>query len=126
MLPTPAKTPQKQPDEKMKANVRAVARNLFSTEPETMPTLKRKAKKYSGLTLDSFTAEEINDPIEIFTDSRDRVPEVDNADENPFYGDYVATPIQTRSRGKRVTIPGEGRQDIDEVLDREDGIVYVL
>ncbi|XXG95691.1 hypothetical protein Hte_001960 [Hypoxylon texense] len=125
MLPTPAKTPQKEPDEKMKANVRAVARNLFS-EPETTPTLKRKPKKYSGLTLDSFTAEEINDPIEIFTDSRDRVPEVDNADENPFYGDYVATPVQTRSRAKQVSIPGEGRQDMDEVLEREDGIVYVF
>ncbi|KAI1777312.1 hypothetical protein F4818DRAFT_409919 [Hypoxylon cercidicola] len=126
MLPTPAKTPQKQPDEKMKANVRAVARNLFSHESDTVATPKRKSKKYSGLTLDSFTAEEIIDPIEIFTDSRDRVPEVDNAGENPFYGDYVATPVQTRAKGKQVSIPGEGKQDMDKVLHREDGIVYVF
>lgn len=126
MLPTPAKTPQKEPDEKMKANVRAVARNLFSNEADDMLTPKRKAKKYSGLTLDSFTAEEVNNPIEIFTDSRDRVPVVDNADENPFYGDHAATPVQTRARGKQVSIPGEGKQDMNEVLHREDGIVYVL
>ncbi|KAI1769379.1 hypothetical protein GGR53DRAFT_474099 [Hypoxylon sp. FL1150] len=126
MLPTPAKTPQKEPDEKMKANVRAVARNLFSNDADSMLTPKRKAKKYSGLTLDSFTAEETNDPIEIFTDSRDQVPVVDNGDENPFYGDYAATPIQTRSRAKKVSIPGEGKQDMDEVLHREDGIVYVF
>ncbi|KAI6082095.1 hypothetical protein F4821DRAFT_14143 [Hypoxylon rubiginosum] len=126
MLPTPAKTPQKEPDEKMKANVRAVARNLFSNEADDMLTPKRKAKKYSGLTLDSFTAEEVNNPIEIFTDSRDRVPVVDNADENPFYGDHAATPVQTRARGKQVSIPGEGKQDMNEVLHREDGIVYVF
>ncbi|KAI0178607.1 hypothetical protein GGR52DRAFT_263514 [Hypoxylon sp. FL1284] len=126
MLPTPAKTPQKQPDEKMKANVRAVARNLFTNEPETLPTPKRKAKKYSGLTLDSFTAEEVTEPIAIFTDSRDRIPEVDNGEDNPFYGNYAPTPIQTRARTKQVSIPGEGKQDMDEVIDRKDGIVYVF
>ncbi|KAI1078888.1 hypothetical protein F5B20DRAFT_546565 [Whalleya microplaca] len=131
MLPTPAKTPRKQPDEKAQASVRAIARNLFSSESEIMPSPRKKAKKYTGLTLESFTAEEIENPIEIFTDTRDRVPEVDNTNENPFYGNQPAStaeaePSKRRSKRKHVTIPGEGRRTIEEAIQREDGLVYVF
>ncbi|KAI0377742.1 hypothetical protein F5Y04DRAFT_172272 [Hypomontagnella monticulosa] len=129
MLPTPSKTPQKQPDEKAQANVRAIARNLFSTDADATPK-KRKPKKYTGLTLESFTAEEIEEPIEIFTDTRDRVPDAGDNAENPF---YTTLPTATepearkkRGRGKHVSIPGEGKQSIDEALQRDDGIVYVF
>ncbi|KAI1458090.1 hypothetical protein F4805DRAFT_425457 [Annulohypoxylon moriforme] len=130
MLPTPAKTPQKQPDEKSKANVRAIARNLFS-EPEAMPSpKKRKAKKYTGLTLDSFTAENIEEPIEIFTDTRDRIPEEDQTAQNPFYEQAPSTPARDQStrqtRSKQVYVQGEGKISIEEALKREDGIVYVF
>lgn len=129
MLPTPAKTPQKQPDAKAQANVRAIARNLFSTDVDDTPK-KRKPKKYTGLTLDSFTAEDIEEPIEIFTDTRDRVPDADNNAENPFYTTRPAAtepePPKKRSRGKQVSIPGEGKQSMDDALQRDDGIVYVF
>ncbi|KAI0888193.1 uncharacterized protein GGS22DRAFT_94417 [Annulohypoxylon maeteangense] len=130
MLPTPAKTPQKQPDEKSKANVRAIARNLFS-EPEAVPSpKKRKAKKYTGLTLDSFTAENVEEPIEIFTDTRDRIPEADNTVQNPFFEQASSTPERDQStrqtRSKQVYVPGEGKISIEEALKREDGIVYVF
>lgn len=129
MLPTPAKTPQKQPDENTKAKVRTIARNLFS-EADSMPSpKKRKTKKYTGLTLESFTAEEIEEPIEIFTDTRDRLPEAD--EKNPFYSNHPSTTPKReqparRTRGKHVSIPGEGKQSVDEALHREDGIVYVF
>ncbi|KAI0002612.1 hypothetical protein F4779DRAFT_129272 [Xylariaceae sp. FL0662B] len=131
MLPTPAKTPRKQPDEKAQASVRAVARNLFSSESAIMPSPRKKAKKYSGLTLESFTAEEVENPIEIFTDTRDRLPEVDSTNDNPFYGNQPAStaepePPKRRSKRKHVTIPGEGKQTIEEAIQREDGIVYVF
>ncbi len=92
---------------------------------------KKRSKKYSGLTLDSFRAENIEEPIEIFTDSRDRIPERDSATDNPFYG--VATrdaprpePAKRRSPRKHVSIPGEGRETIEDAIRREDGIIYVL
>ncbi|KAI1205032.1 uncharacterized protein F4807DRAFT_298798 [Annulohypoxylon truncatum] len=130
MLPTPAKTPAKQPNEKSKANVRAIARNLFS-EPEVMSSpKKRKAKKYTGLTLDSFTAENIEEPIEIFTDTRDRIPEADKTSQNPFYEQAVPSTDHDQStrqtRSKQVYVQGEGKISIEEALRREDGIVYVF
>ncbi|KAI1100798.1 hypothetical protein F4804DRAFT_34043 [Jackrogersella minutella] len=132
MLPTPSKTPQKQPDEKAKANVRAVARSLFN-EDEAIPSpKKRKTKKYTGLTLNSFTAEDVEEPIAIFTDSRDRVPEADNNAQNPFNNNSHSSttsdrePSTRRTRANLVTIPGEGKVTIEEAMQRTDGIVYVF
>lgn len=132
MLPTPAKTPRKQSDGTTEANVRSVARNLFVNESDIIPTPKKnKSKKYTGLTLDSFRAEAVDEPIEIFTDSRDRIPEKDATAENPFYGmptkgTRQPEPTKRRSPRNHVSIPGEGRETIDEAVQREDGIVYVL
>ncbi|KAI1480871.1 hypothetical protein K445DRAFT_68867 [Daldinia sp. EC12] len=133
MFPTPAKTPKKQPDEKSKANVRAIARSLFSETDAIATPKKRKAKKYTGLTLDSFTAENIDEPIEIFTDTRDRIPEADDTAANPFYEKHPPAPAtaepkspKKRGQGKLISVPGEGKQPLDEVLQREDGIIYVF
>ncbi|KAI1473062.1 uncharacterized protein F4812DRAFT_411414 [Daldinia caldariorum] len=133
MFPTPAKTPKKQPDEKSKANVRAIARSLFSETDAIATPKKRKAKKYTGLTLDSFTAEDVNEPIEIFTDTRDRIPEADDTAANPFYEKHPAPATaeppkspKKRGQGKLISVPGEGKQPLDEVLQREDGIIYVF
>jgi hypothetical protein len=130
MLPTPAKTPQKAPTEKNAANIRAFARNLFPAEEEIMPSQKkRRAKKYTGISMESFTAEEVEDPIQIFTDSQERVPTVDDSEANPFYGRTTAPetePTKRRSKRNKVAIPGEGAQTVDEALQREDGMVYVL
>ncbi|KAI5866372.1 hypothetical protein GGS23DRAFT_556798 [Durotheca rogersii] len=131
MLPTPVKTPQKQPDEKSKANVRAIARSLFA-EPDIVPSpKKRKTKKYTGLSLESFRAEEVEEPIEIFTDTRDRIPEVGATSDNPFYDDNAAAlaasePSKKRGRQMQITIPGEGKQTIEEAVRRSDGIVSVF
>ncbi|ORY62650.1 uncharacterized protein BCR38DRAFT_439382 [Pseudomassariella vexata] len=132
MLPTPAKTPRKQPDEKTEAGIRAIARNLFSNESDAISSRKKKTKKYSGLTLDSFKADEVDEPIAIFTDSRDRLPELDTSEENPFYGETLTiepVPDPTKRRSTRrttVLIPGEGRVDVEEAVKRDDGVVYVF
>ena len=156
MLPTPAKTPRK-PSVKNEAEIRAVARNLFvpftltdddrdaveheeleataSTDPAAIfpDSKKRKPKKYTGLSLQSFTAVEVDEPIEIYTDSHERVPEIDASADNPFLGGAnvvvhepsVSEPAR-RGRSKKVFIPGEGRQTVEEAVQREDGLVYVL
>ncbi|KAI0100248.1 hypothetical protein GGR51DRAFT_356871 [Nemania sp. FL0031] len=127
MLPTPAKTPRKQPNAKTEAASRAIARNLFAADEETMFTPKKKAKKYTGLGLDSFRAEDAEDDIQIFTDTRDQFPEVDDSIENPFYGDRVVPePSKRRSKRKPIVVPGEGRQSIDEAVKRSDGVLVVF
>lgn len=131
MLPTPAKTPKKRPEEISPA-ISSVARNLFAIRPdsdEAMPSPKKGRKKYTGFTLDSFEAEEETTPIQIYTDSHDRVPEVDDSAENPFYGQ--STPVQSEptkrsSKRRKVTVAGEGEQEVEDLEDREDGLVYVL
>jgi hypothetical protein len=149
MLPTPAKTPRKPSSAKNEAEIRAVARNLFmpmlstdvvyddeaAGEPSSAAfpdAKKRKPKKYTGLSLQSFTAVEVDEPIQIYTDSHERIPEVDNSADNPFLGSNVvvhepAVPqLVKRGRSKKVAVPGEGRQTIEEAVRREDGLVYVL
>ncbi|KAH8808457.1 hypothetical protein F5884DRAFT_792280 [Xylogone sp. PMI_703] len=132
MLPTPAKTPKRRPTE-ASANITSIARNLFPTRTETteevMPSpKKRRSKKYTGFSLDSFEADEEDEPITIYTDSQDRVPEVDLSTENPFYGEASApTPEPTKRAGRRrkATVSGEEQTQV-EVTHREDGLFYVF
>ncbi|KAI1430721.1 hypothetical protein GGR50DRAFT_683536 [Xylaria sp. CBS 124048] len=127
MLPTPSKTPCKQPNAKVEAASRDIARDIFAPGNTMKPSTKKKAKRYTGLTLDSFRADDADDSIEIFTDSRDRIPEVDDSAENPFYGDQsVAEPIRRRSKRKSVVIPGAGKQSVDDAVRRDDGVLVVF
>ncbi|RDA86652.1 hypothetical protein CP532_5065 [Ophiocordyceps camponoti-leonardi (nom. inval.)] len=124
MLPTPSKTPQKPPNRKTAAHTQAIARNLFPTTDD-----KRRPKKYSGMTLDSFTAldDDVENPIEIFTDLQDRVPVKDHSADNPFLGDAViAEPVKRRSKRRLVHVPGQGALSIEEASRRDDGMVYVF
>jgi hypothetical protein len=132
MLPTPDKTPNTRPSAPAPA-ISSIARNLFPVRAETvdevMPSPKKKARKrYTGFTLDSFEAEE-GAAIQIYTDSHDRVPEADLSADNPFYGGSniaVPEPSKRGSKRRKIAIPGEGEQTIEEAEKREDGMVYVL
>ncbi|RAK99778.1 uncharacterized protein BO80DRAFT_115578 [Aspergillus ibericus CBS 121593] len=116
MLPTPAKTPRK----KAVADVGSAARVLFPP-----PSSKKKTKKHTGFSLDSFSEDSTRggSEIQIYTDSRDRIPEVDESEENPFYKKPVASKTATRAPRRK-----ESRRDkeIDDSIDREDGMVYVF
>lgn len=104
-----------------------MARRLFGAEEDLISTPKKKAKKYTGLTLDSFRAEDVEEHIEIFTDSRDHLPQVDHSAENPFYGDHVvAEPSKRRSKRKPIIVPGEGRHTVEDAVKRTDGVLVVL
>lgn len=125
MLPTPSKTPSKPANEKTAAEISSFARNLF---PSDDSALRRKPKSYSGLGMDSFTAKREDEPIEIFTDTKDSIPEIDASDANPFYtGPSKQEPeISPRRSRRKVVIPGEGSQSLEEATQREDGMVYVF
>ncbi|RFU35335.1 hypothetical protein B7463_g968, partial [Scytalidium lignicola] len=130
MLPTPAKTPKRRPTE-ASASITSIARNLFPTRTETteevMPSpKKRKSKRYTGFTLDSFEVDEEDAPITIYTDSQDRVPEVDLSAANPFYGEGSAPqPEPTKRASKRRKNIATGEEQLEEET-REDGLVYVF
>ncbi|KAL2266092.1 hypothetical protein VTJ83DRAFT_5444 [Remersonia thermophila] len=131
MLITPAKTPQKPPNEKVSAKVKSVARNLFHDDAEE-ETLVRSPKKIPSPAHnpDSFyTGETAETSFEIFTDSHERIPEIDTSSDNPFYvTQHAAPPEPPRRRSKRnlVTIPGEGKVTVEEAVRREDGMLIVF
>ena len=94
-----------------------------------MPTPKKNGrKKNSGYTLGSFESREEDQPIQIFTDSHDRVPEVDMSSDNPFYGPgrVVPEPTKRASKRRKITVPGEEDITAEEAEHRADGLTYVL
>lgn len=122
-LPTPAKTPARKHSDQPDKDVNAVARNLFGRQQSPKKT---RAKRYNGISMDSFEVEQ--DPIEIYTDSQDRLPEVDDSNQNPFYGDAgiaaSAAPVRRSSRNKKSAVTE--KETVQENLKREDGLLYVL
>lgn len=135
MLPTPVKTPRK----KAASNVNLAARMLFQEQPtagdDVMPTPKRirKSTRHNGLSLGSFaTADGAGDHVQIFTDSRDNVPELDRSEDNPFveHASEKAGPSAKRVSGtsKRRKLSIERKKDpqVEEAIKNDEGMVYVL
>lgn len=77
------------------------------------------------MTLEGFRAEAEED-IEIFTDSRERIPKKDDSKSNPFVGNATSAEPSKRRTKRKVMVPGEGPQSIDEASRRDDGLIYVL
>jgi hypothetical protein len=135
MLPTPIKTPRK----KNIPNVNAAARALFQDQPvleEEVTTNSRRARKgrrYNGFTLESFAAgEDAPAGIQIFTDSRDNVPQLDTSEANPFI-DHPTKPEGSSGRrvagtSKRRKVSGEQHTDprVQQAIDNDEGMIYVL
>ncbi|KAI9644690.1 hypothetical protein NHQ30_006716 [Ciborinia camelliae] len=127
MLPTPSKTPRhpKQTEE-LKQGLKAVSRTLFTSihaddSADAMPKPKKNRKKYDNFDLGSTSADE---PIAIFTDSEDRIPEVDSHSDNPFFGS--SPPQNTRGRSRKpqlISVPGEDDQSMEQLMGRNDGYV---
>lgn len=117
MLPTPSKTPRKQPGASM-----PTARILNfkpSSLDNVMPTPRKQRK--SRLTLYDEDAPE-PEKITVFTDTRDRIPDVDHSEDNPFLG-----PRKRETRSKSSKKPSHATQeDMDEAVRNEEGLIYVL
>jgi hypothetical protein len=129
MLITPAKTPQRPPNEKVKANVKSVARNLFHSDDEATVPSPRKMRTQTENPDSFYSGANPESSFQIYTDSHERIPEIDDRAENPFYvGPHPAPPEAPRRRTKRqtVTIPGEGRVSVEEAIQRDDGMLTVL
>ena len=139
MLPTPVSLPRKKTVSRNVVD--AAARVLFPSRPENideaMPTPRknRKGRKnvgfslYSSMEDDGTSSEE---KIQIYTDSKDKVPEMDVREDNPFLErpneqPPPPEPVKARSSKKRKTDHGvETNPQIEEAFNRDEGMVYVL
>ncbi|KAI4720182.1 hypothetical protein E4T48_03595 [Aureobasidium sp. EXF-10727] len=118
MLPTPNKTPYKRDPNAMQTTARILNFKPASTQ-SVMSTPRKKAK--SRLTLDDDDA--VYDEVKVFTDIQDRVPTVDQTEDNPFIG-----PRKTRARTRAQTAPSSSLDvDMDDDhADDDKGILYVF
>lgn len=101
-----------------------------------MPTpRKRKNKRHVGFSLYSSMEDEADNSenrIEIYTDSKDKVPELDMSEDNPFHEqpvEDVPIPEPTKaknSRKRKASHRIEDNMEIEEAFNREEGMVYVL
>lgn len=131
MLPTPAKTPRKRALHS-EASLQPTARVLFPGRPATIDEVTpRKARRTTKnvYSLNSFEeAGESSEKIEIFTDSKERIPTADEDEENPFLtkkskgkgkAKAKATPQRPRKKDART-------EEMEEAVNREEGMIYLL
>ena len=97
-----------------------------------MPTPhKRKSKRHVGFSLNGFPEEDdasSDGRIEIYTDSKDKLPEIDEGEDNPFYEKSTsASPSKHRSTKRRkASNENEHNEEVQDALARNEGMVYVL
>lgn len=127
MLPTPKKTPRKR-DHKYETRVSTTSRVLFpgksASLDDRMPALRkaRRSNKHIAFSLDSPPA---GSGISIYTDSKDRIPDVEDAEENPFLAKQTrashasTSPINTRFKHGMTA-------EIDRAVENGEGMVYTL
>jgi hypothetical protein len=129
MLPTPSETPRKRPLQ-TEASLKSTARVLFPARPatieEVVPTPRRSRKTKNLFTLESFAnaTEDSSTKIQIFTDSKERIPTRDDEEDNPFVvkkgkAKAKATPQKSKRLDART-------EKMNEAADRDEGIVYLF
>lgn len=136
MLPTPLKTPRKRPAES-EAALSSTARVLFPSRPtnveDVMPS-PRKTRKGNRFSLALSSHEEVgggvaaSSKIQIYTDSKERVPSVGDEEENPFLSKN-AKPHSRKARAnfiKRRKSDEERAEEMEEAARNDEGVIYVL
>ncbi|KAF2644859.1 hypothetical protein P280DRAFT_514325 [Massarina eburnea CBS 473.64] len=129
-LLTPAKTPRKRAL-KTQESLRPTARVLFAanrpaTIDEAMPAPRKGRKTVDAITLESFAQqmEDGNEKIEIYTDSKERVPTRDDEEDNPF--------VIKKGKGKAKAAPPKPRpmdahtKELFDAAARGEGMVFSI
>lgn len=87
---------------------------------DVMPTPRKQQKTRLDLYDDDYNQ---HDKIEVFTDTKDRVPDVDTADDNPFVGPRKR---ELRARKQKSAEKDHDEIVMEEAVRNEEGILYVL
>jgi len=120
MLPTPSKTPR------TKKGIFSIDRPASPQDAMPSPRRSRTAKRF---TLDD---EPDNERIQVYTDTADRIPEVDEDADNPFVVRRSTRKAKVSSFTQRLSDVTSGKtkygmdRGIDEAVDNDEGMVYVL
>ncbi|KAF3404350.1 hypothetical protein DPV78_002781 [Talaromyces pinophilus] len=129
LLPTPAKTPRHQ---KSIGSFGATARSLFPVNASSSSPAK-STKKPSGFSLDSFHEDSTGNSysIEIFTDSRDRIPVANKSLDNPFLSKpelKMSSDSETPKAKRQRVSSRQVAPEIDpkEAVKRTDGMLYTF
>ena len=137
MLPTPVKTPRKKSVKDLNSKARALFQDRVDSLTETLmptPQKSRQSRRNNGFTLQGLSPEAANGQagVEIYTDSRDRVPELDMSHENPFV-DHAAPTVNSPSshfasnpQKRKLRSSRKVDQQVQDALTNEEGMVYVL
>ncbi|MDI1493040.1 MAG: hypothetical protein OHK93_004824 [Ramalina farinacea] len=138
-LPTPVSIPRKKtvPRNLVDSTARVLFPSRTDAVDDSMPTPRknRRGKKNVGFSLyssmeDDGTSSE--DRIQIFTDSKDKVPELDMSKDNPFIErpqeqSPQPEPVKSRSSRRKRTSPHiQSNPQIEEAFNRDQGMVYVF
>ncbi|KAI9660113.1 MAG: hypothetical protein M1821_001465 [Bathelium mastoideum] len=133
-LPTPSKTPRKKRDPSQAA-LGSTSRVLFSDRPatvsEAMPTPRKgkHSRKTTSYGLDGYVDEQdadVSDNIEIYTDSRERVPTKDGDAANPFMNHDEQTKSRPKQPGKRRRGQSSADKRMEEAVENGEGMIYVF
>ncbi|KAI1004483.1 hypothetical protein K3495_g3729 [Podosphaera aphanis] len=125
MLPTPAKTPAKRP-RKASSSITSVARNLFATQSIT--SLKMDCNFHTVPSSESSVGKDF-DATTMFSDQNNRGPTIDRSESNPFYVKPNSSATRSNkwpNKRTKIMVPGEGMQTLEEIQQRDDGIIYVF
>ncbi|KAF2500702.1 hypothetical protein BU16DRAFT_479300 [Lophium mytilinum] len=139
MLPTPAKTPRKR--NVQDSAIASTARVLFPSRPSTiedaMPTPRKSRKgRKNAFTLQSFAEgdDEDEEKIEIYTDTRERIPSLDPDEDNPFITrskngkSRASASIAAPEPKRRKISPSEQARvrKMEEKARNNEGMIYVF
>ena len=96
-----------------------------------MPTPKkgRHFRKSSAFGLDGYVDEDdadASDNIEIYTDSKERVPVNDQDEENPFVNHEEPPQAKSKGSGKRRRGQSSSDRRMEEAAENGEGLIYVL
>lgn len=129
MLPTPAKTPRKRALHSQES-LQPTARVLFPSRPATVDEVTpRKARKSikNAFSLESFEQEgESSEKIQIFTDSKERIPTADEDEENPFVTKKGKGKAKAKATPQRRRKTDARTEEMEEAVNREEGMIYLL
>lgn len=140
MLPTPAKTPRKRSSPNQAA-LKSTARVLFPSRPATiddaMPSPRKHKQPAAGQNSFSISAladegddEASSSKIEIYTDSKERVPSMDEDENNPFLSRNAASKKKVievaQTTRRRVKSKSEKDKQMEEATQQDEGMIYVL
>jgi hypothetical protein len=140
MLPTPAKTPRKRAIANQAA-LKSTARVLFPSRPATiddaMPSPRKRQQpstNHNSFTIsalaDEGEDEASSSKIEIYTDSKERIPSMDEDENNPFLSRNAASKKKvievSQTTRRRAKPKSEKDKQMEEAAQNDEGIIYVL